>query len=82
MLLREALCRGMEERINRAQTELRQKKRELEMLSPYRVLERGYAIVTRDGKPVTAGQLAAGDGVRIRFADGIVGARIESEKEG
>ena len=82
MLLREALLKAMETNMHRAQGELGQRKRELEMLSPYRVLERGYAIVTRGGKPVSAGQLAVGDGVSIRFADGIVGARVESEKEG
>ena len=82
MLLREALLKAMEANMHRVQAELGQRKRELEMLSPYRVLERGYAIVTRGGKPVSAGQLAVGDGVSIRFADGIVGARVESEKEG
>ena len=81
-LLRSALDRAMEEKMSRAQGDLRQRRRELEMLSPYRVLERGYAIVTRGGKPVTASQLAAGDDVRIRFADGMVGAKIESEREG
>lgn len=46
---------------------------------PERTLERGYALVEdRDGEPVTgaAGAAAAGR-VKLRFADGSVGARIE-----
>jgi exodeoxyribonuclease VII large subunit len=53
----------------------------LEALSPLRVLARGYAIVTREGgtAPVTdAATLAAGDGVRVRFARGRASARILS----
>ena len=56
---------------------LAQRMRELEMLSPYRVLARGYAIVTKDGRPVRSGaQLAAGDFVSMRFADGAALARV------
>jgi len=46
---------------------------------PERTLERGYALVEdREGEPVTdtAGAVAA-ERVRLRFADGIVGAEIE-----
>jgi len=54
-----------------------QRMRELEMLSPYRVLARGYAIVTKDGMPVRSGtQLAAGDFVNMRFADGAALAQV------
>ena len=56
---------------------LAQRMRELDMLSPYRVLARGYAIVTKDGMPVRSGaQLAAGDFVNMRFADGAALAQI------
>lgn len=65
-----------------AQKKLDQRKRELDMLSPYRVLSRGYAIVTRNGQPVSsAARLAAGDRIAIRFADGVVGARIEERDQ-
>jgi exodeoxyribonuclease VII large subunit len=53
----------------------------LEALSPLRVLARGYAIVTKDGKtgPITdAAALAAGDGVHMRLARGRAAARILS----
>ena len=80
---REALARAMQSHVDRVQLRLHQRKRELDMLSPYRVLERGYAIVTREGMPVNAGaQLSAGDDVRIRFADGAVSARILTDGEG
>ena len=80
---RDALARAMQSHVERVQINLRQRKRELEMLSPYRVLERGYAIITRDAMPVSAGaQLSAGDEVRIRFADGVVSARILTDREG
>lgn len=70
-----AACEGM----------LNQRMRELGMLSPYRVLERGYSIVTKEGKPVrTVKQLNDGDRVVIRFADGETAAQIvdENKQEG
>ncbi|MBE5800110.1 MAG: exodeoxyribonuclease VII large subunit [Clostridiales bacterium] len=82
---REALVRCMEKHMESARRLLEQRRRELEMLSPYRVLARGYAIVTKEGMPVlAASQLAAGDSVVLRFADGIARAQIEEteNKEG
>jgi exodeoxyribonuclease VII large subunit len=51
---------------------------------PERTLERGYALAeNRDGEPVTATAEARAAGhVRLRFADGSVGAEIEPEKGG
>lgn len=51
---------------------------------PERTLERGYALAEdRDGEPVTAAAAARAAGrVRLRFADGSVGAEIEPEGEG
>lgn len=49
---------------------------------PERTLERGYALVEADdGDPVTsrADAIAAGH-VRLRFADGSVGAKVEEEE--
>ena len=82
---REALQQAMDKRWEACWQLLHQRKRELLMLNPYRVLVREFAIVTRDGMPVTAkSQLAGNEHVSIRFADGVVGAKIlpEEEKEG
>jgi exodeoxyribonuclease VII large subunit len=48
---------------------------------PERTLERGYALAeTGDGEPVTSAAAATAAGrVRLRFADGRVGARIERD---
>ena len=49
----------------------------LDALSPLRVLERGYALATRDGHVVTdAGALAPGDPIELRFARGRARGRI------
>ncbi len=77
---REALRQAMDRRWTACEGILHQRMRELDMLSPYRVLARGYAIVTRDGQPVSAAaQLRAGDRIAIRFVDGEVGARIDED---
>lgn len=79
---REALMQGATRQLDGAARRLMQRRRELEMLSPYRVLERGYAIVTRDGKPVrAAAELAAGEQIAVRFADGVAAARIEENRQ-
>lgn len=55
----------------------------LELLSPYAALKRGYAIVQKSGQAVAKkAQLHAGDVISIRFADGIVSARVLDEEEG
>jgi len=54
---------------------------QLDAFSPLRTLERGYAIVEKDGQAVRdAAVLSVGDRLRIRFARGEVGARVEEEK--
>lgn len=79
---KEALVQGVTRQLDDAARRLVQRRRELEMLSPYRVLERGYAIVTRDGKPVrAAAELAAGELIGVRFADGVAAARIEENRQ-
>ena len=51
----------------------------LQALSPLRVLDRGYALVLREGAVVhDAGQLAPEDAVTLRFARGSAVARVES----
>jgi exodeoxyribonuclease VII large subunit len=49
---------------------------------PERTLERGYALVEdRDGEPVSdVGAASAAERVRLRFADGTVGAKIEESQ--
>jgi exodeoxyribonuclease VII large subunit len=49
---------------------------------PERTLERGYALVEdRQGEPVTdTGAASAAERVRLRFADGTVGAQIEENQ--
>jgi exodeoxyribonuclease VII large subunit len=51
----------------------------LESLSPFKVLERGYAVVEdRTGHPLAAEAITPGLGLRLRFADSVVEARAES----
>ncbi|MBR3795219.1 MAG: exodeoxyribonuclease VII large subunit [Clostridia bacterium] len=77
-----ALDRQIALRLNSERTRLSQRMRELEMLSPYRVLSRGYAIVTREGMPVvSSAMLHAGDRVRLRFADGETRAAVLDSQE-
>ncbi len=49
----------------------------LEAMSPLRVLERGYAVATRDGHVVTAAaDVAVGDALEIRLARGRLAAAV------
>jgi exodeoxyribonuclease VII large subunit len=51
----------------------------LESLSPYKVLERGYAVVEDEsGHPVAPAEIAAGMALTLRFCDANVAARAES----
>jgi exodeoxyribonuclease VII large subunit len=53
----------------------------LDAMNPLAVLARGYAAVGKEGRTVArAEELARGDQIEIRFADGCVGAVIEHEK--
>lgn len=64
-------------RLSLGEAALAQRRRELDMLSPYRVLARGYAIVTKEGAAVrSSAQVAGGDVVAIRFARGMADAQI------
>lgn len=61
---------------------LEQKKKELSLLNPYRVLARGYAIVQKGESAIAdASALCKGDVVTLRFADGSVQALIAEEKK-
>jgi exodeoxyribonuclease VII large subunit len=62
----------------RAAERLRLLETTLEALNPTKVLGRGYAIIERDGEPVTrASVMHPGDAVNIRMYDGSRRARIE-----
>ncbi|MBK9034744.1 MAG: exodeoxyribonuclease VII large subunit [Myxococcales bacterium] len=68
-----ALARGLERR----RSAFGQLVARLDALSPLRVLERGYALATRDGHVVTdAAALAPGDPIELRFARGRARGRI------
>ena len=51
----------------------------MKLLSPYAVLERGYAIVQMAGRAVHASALHIGDSITLRFMDGTVDASITRE---
>lgn len=82
---REALSRGdnrlrelMRQHLVAAQRRYEPANAHLSQLSPLRVLERGYAIVTtgEGGVVRSAASLAPGDSVRIRLSSGSAGATI------
>jgi exodeoxyribonuclease VII large subunit len=57
----------------------------LSSLSPLAVLERGYAVVWKEGaeRPLrAAAEASVGDGLRIRLARGRLRARVEGNEEG
>ena len=77
--LRLQLKAQMDRTIQNRADQLAQRRRELDMLSPYRVLKRGYAIVTSGGHAVaSAAGIRPGDPAVIRFADGMAEAVITS----
>ena len=54
----------------------------LSAVDPEKVLERGYAIVRRGGRPVArAAQLRPGEDISIRMADGLVSAAVTETTE-
>jgi exodeoxyribonuclease VII large subunit len=54
----------------------------LDMLSPLRVLERGYALASHDGRVVTdAASVKPGDRLELRFARGRARATVDDVDE-
>ena len=51
--------------------------RSLELMSPESILKKGYAIVEKNGKSASAASLSPGDEIKIKFIDGVVGAKIK-----
>ena len=78
----QTLLRAMREQMQKRQGALDARQAALELLSPYAALKRGYAIVQKEGGTVAkAALLRTGDEVSIRFADGVIRARVWSEEE-
>ena len=78
----QTLLRAMREQMQKRQGALDARQAALELLSPYAALKRGYAIVQKEGGAVAkAALLWTGDEVSIRFADGVIRARVWSEEE-
>jgi exodeoxyribonuclease VII large subunit len=64
--------------VERRRARLQQAAGRLRALSPRATLERGYAIVRRDGELVrSARAVASGDAIAVEVADGSFGARVE-----
>ncbi|MBQ2990345.1 MAG: exodeoxyribonuclease VII large subunit [Clostridia bacterium] len=71
------LREGVRRQIRLQEDRLARAEREIGILNPYHVLSRGYAMVLADGRPVRdAGQLAPGEAVTLRFAQGSAEASI------
>ena len=64
--------------VERRRAVLAQKAGRLRALSPRATLDRGYAIVRREGELLrSAGAVAPGDPISVELADGAFGARVE-----
>ena len=83
VVLERARKRAAGAEMERRRAALRRAEVALRAHEPERTLERGYALVEdRAGEPVTGvGAASAAERVRLRFADGTVGAQIEETSE-
>jgi exodeoxyribonuclease VII large subunit len=70
--LRDRAVRSLEQRLRRADDELRHTVARLRALSPAATLQRGYAIVQRDDGHVVraATEVATDDNLKVRLAEG------------
>ncbi|HML17558.1 MAG TPA: exodeoxyribonuclease VII large subunit [Bryobacteraceae bacterium] len=72
-----SIRQAMRFELSRAQGELARLEAHLRQLSPLNVLERGYAIVERDGVIVKSPEDApVGSEITVRLAEGRIGARV------
>ena len=77
------LSLALERRLAAERAELAQAASRLSAMSPLSVLARGYAIATKDGRAVrSAGELAAGDRVRVRLQEGAIVAEVVAIEPG
>jgi exodeoxyribonuclease VII large subunit len=73
-----ALVQAMRSRLGRAKSRLDLAQAHLAQLSPMKILERGYALVLRDGNLVKSpADAPAGSGIDIRLAQGEISATVE-----
>lgn len=84
------VAKGFEERLNRAGRVYLQNRQQklnslisvLDSLSPLRVVDRGYSLVSSSGKIIKAAEdLKPGDQIQIRFAQGEAEATVDSIKK-
>ena len=79
----EALDRGMRRALLEKQHAFQVAAEKLEMLNPLHVIRRGYSVVEKDGAAVrSVKELAAGDGILVRLADGSFDAVVGGLREG
>lgn len=77
----QALAHSMQSLLRDVRQSLTLRRQLLDALSPHAVLQRGYAVVRKNGAAVhSAEQLAKGDSIEITFADGTHAARVEGSK--
>jgi len=78
---RVALKRALLNNLADRQNDVEARKNSLTLLSPLKVLERGYSIVEHHGKVVRhAASLSAGDAISIRVAAGSINADVTATK--
>ena len=74
--MRNRMQGAMRSYLDKLEAQLDLKARELTMLSPYHVLERGYAIVTKEGNALSsASEVGCDEAIDVIFRDGIIHAR-------
>jgi len=73
----ERMDEAVEHALQREQQRLQALGDKAALLSPENTLQRGYSLVTKDGKCVTAGsQLQPGDHIHVQFAEGSTDATV------
>lgn len=71
------LDKAFSQKISSLDIELMKSASKLSALSPFNVLDRGYSLVTKEGKIVRySKELNKGDEIKIRFSDGEVNASV------
>ena len=79
----EALDHGMRRALLEKHHAFQVAAEKLEMLNPLHVIRRGYSVVEKDGAAVrSVKELAAGDGILVRLADGSFDAVVRGLREG
>jgi exodeoxyribonuclease VII large subunit len=75
-----ALAQNIERRIEQLHARVDSQRSAMAMLSPARVLERGYAIVEHQGAILrNAAQISAGDALRVQLHKGAIEAEVKSK---